>query len=279
MNKLPDSAAHPQSALLDDLRRRIRTLEQMQTIGRAPARRWLFGIDAIDDLIAPADRAGLDTAALHEVKPAADAAAPAASCRAAALGFALALAARLDAGDTPAAPILWCTARTHAHETGHCHGPGLAAFGIDPARLIVVEAGRADEVLWALEEGVSSGAVALVVGLLDTVPATPARRLTLATAAHATPCLVITHPARPAATTAATRWRVAPAPSAPHPFAASSPGAPRLAVHLERCRARPLALAERTIHMEWCDATFRFRVAAGPGDRAARPRLAATRAG
>ena len=305
--------------MLDDLRRQISSLERLpslaggrdgtthtagRTVGSRPVgRRWLLGIDTVDDQLAPDGMAaGLDTSAVHEVKPdwgsaASSGQATAAACRAAALGFTLTLAGRLDAGfdtgfDTGMsgggiaagfakvdAPILWCTTRALSNELGACYGPGLKGFGIDPGRLLVVETTRADEVLWALEEGLTSGAIALAIGLLDAVAATPARRLTLAAAAHATPCLLLTHPTRPPALTAATRWRVGPAPSAAAPFDARSPGAPRFAVRLERCRARPLALADHRTVMEWCDATFRFRLATGSGDRAAHPHLAAAAAG
>lgn len=62
---------------------------------------------------------------------------------------------------------------------------GLAEFA-DPARLIMACARRPEDILWAVEEGLRSGAVPLVVAELPTPPAlTPVRRLNLAAEAGA----------------------------------------------------------------------------------------------
>ena len=52
-------------------------------------------------------------------------------------------------------------------EHGRLYGHGLNAFGLDPARLILVETAHRKETLWALEEALHSGAPAAVAGVID----------------------------------------------------------------------------------------------------------------
>lgn len=74
-------------------------------------------------------------------------------------------------------PVLWIRP---AWGEDRLHMAGVAGE-IDPARLIFAEAKRADDILWCLEEGLRSGAVALAVAELSEPPQlTPIRRLQLA---------------------------------------------------------------------------------------------------
>ena len=201
---------------------------------------WTLGEPRLDHRLGPR---GLELGAVHELKPAgAGAGWPAAW--GAARTFALMLAVRrLQIGDQAirAAPILWCTTAAMAAEHGMPYGPGLRALGLDPARLVLVEPMRTADVLWALEEGLRSGAPGVVVGQVDDLALTPARRLALAAADARTPCLVLTHPAAPPAAATASRWRIGASPAAPHPLVPSAPGASRLTLAIERCRNRPRA--------------------------------------
>jgi len=62
---------------------------------------------------------------------------------------------------------------------------GVAAYA-DPARLICARARRPEDLLWAMEEALRSGAAGLVVAELPAAPAlTPVRRLQLAAEAGA----------------------------------------------------------------------------------------------
>jgi protein ImuA len=241
---------------------------------------WTLGAAAIDRRLA----GGLAPAALHEIKPegpnaATGAATGAAAGWAAALGFALRLARRrLDAlgarSDEPA-PILWCWPSAIAREQGLPYGPGLASLGLEPSAFLCVETARAADALWAMEEGLKSQSLALVIGVLDEVALTPARRLSLAAAEQRAPCVLITD-ARSAATgSTATRWRVGARASAPHPFDPLAPGAPRYAVALERCRHgadQNWTEPALSLLLEWSDETHRFRVAPAVAHRADAPR-------
>ncbi len=280
---------HAKQSLVAGLRARIEALERhasspaLRALAPDPSRSeaasppWTLGAPEIDAHLA----GSLDAASLHEVKPqggcAIDAAAGAsAGAWAAALGFALRLAVRrLDAlacSGTPA-PILWCWPSAYARELGLPCGHGLAALGLDPSACLFVETRRASETLWAMEEGLKSAALALVIGVLKEAELTPARRLSLAAAGSLTPCLLVTDPRAPAAGSTATRWRIGARGSAPHPFEGSAPGAPRYAVALERCRGALLAQS-LSLSLEWSHATHRLRVAPTVADRTAAPRHA-----
>jgi hypothetical protein len=257
---------------------------------------WTLGAATADDMIGPA---GLDPGGVHEIKPVGLRTTGTSACETAAWPsspdadwsaawgaarvFALALLSRrfhmlARSGDTTRL-ALWCQVRASVDDLGAIYAPGLAAFGIAAKRLLIVEVDTARDALWVLEEALRAGSLALVAGTLEAVDLTPARRLRLAAQAHRTPCLVLTHPqAQPMAATAS-RWRIGPLASAPHPFARGSPTAPgsgadrlpgarRLVVGLERLRAQPLAGMVSQACVSWCDETFRFRMAAPVRDRA-----------
>ena len=234
---------------------------------------WTMGDDALDDLVGAH---GLDIDGVHEIKPriptAHDtSAANWATSWSAARDFLFALLIRRlqtskHQTETPSA-ILWCWPRMFAQEFGALYGPSLIARGVSPADLIIIEPTRNQDVLWAIEEGLKSSAVACVVGLVDNVGLTQSRRLALAAQKHAVPCLVLTHPRSPPMAATATRWQAAPCPSAVHPIDPALPGDLRLNLSLERRRANPLAGAAINRTVEWCHETLRFRLAADVRNR------------
>jgi protein ImuA len=262
---------------LGRLRAAIRAIEGASALPPAPildtgggasgAAAWTLGEPALDDLIGPA---GLDAGGVHEIKPALPGAAATGGCdwmaaSAAARRFALMLAARrLATCEAPwrEAPVLWCASAGEAAELGRPYGPGLGALGLDPRRLILVEPAKAADALWVLDEGLKSGALALVLGQVRTIDLTPARRLALAAGGTRTPCLLLTDPRAPAAAATTTRWRIGPAPGAANRLDPRAPGAARFRISLERCRGSPAAGAPISLVLEWCDAAFRFRLAA-----------------
>lgn len=283
---VPEAAG---TALLDSLRARIHAIERHSSPHapfapssktshppvRADAQAWQLGAPEIDQRLA----GGLDAAAVHEVKPEGRQAGVTAGDWAGALGFALRLAVRrlraLHAQPSRSpAQILWCWSSFLARELGVPYGPGLAFLGLEPSSCIFVETARAGDALWAMEEGLKSQSVALVIGALESVELTPARRLSLAAAAHGTPCVLITDPRTPAAGATVTRWRSGGRTSAQHPFDAVAPGASRHAVSLERCRHGVRAPQASSLVVEWSDDTHRFRVAPALADRTSVPRYA-----
>ena len=214
------------------------------------------------------------------------------------LGFAMRLAVRRVAMAQPnkheqpnkhGGPpwLLWCWPRALASEFGAPLALGLAGLGLDPSRLLIVETARASDALVALEDGLKSSSLALAFGIFDEIALTPSRRLSLAAATSATPCLLITHPASQPSGATATRWRVGRQHSGPHPYDARAPGDARFLVNLERCRSRlqssrlqsfgPQSPLQRSQLLEWCDETRAFSLAAGLADRTALPHRARCR--
>jgi protein ImuA len=180
---------------------------------------------------------------LHEFGPAAPGAAPAA------LGFALALAASW-AGP---AGVIWAGEEGVFSETGAPYPVGLAQFGLDPARLIVVRAAKREDALWAAEQGLSApGAVVLCALAANRKPLDlkATRRLLLFAERNRTRCLLV----RPLdeASAAWTRWRVAPAPSCAEE---KELGAPAFDIELVRSRAGP---AGARFSLEWNAYARRF---------------------
>jgi protein ImuA len=165
-----------------------------------------FGIDALDRLFAAG---GLPLGTLHEVGVGATREVGALA------GFTLALVARLLS--LRAGTVLWAVDRMSALEGGHLYAPGLNALGLDPARLILVEASDAKDILWTLEEGLDARGVAAVVGEIRGSPRaldiTATRRLALRGRAGKTLALLLRLDAAPTPTAAATRWRLSGRPS------------------------------------------------------------------
>jgi protein ImuA len=155
---------------------------------------------------------------------------PDAAIDAAAVGYML---SRLPRSDTP---VLWVQDRISHRETGR---PYLA--GLKTGRpFLIVTLSRTADVLWALEDGLRCRALAAVIGEVWGDPAaldfTATKRLALRSEAANIPCWLIRHAASPNLSAARERWRIGSAPSAPHPYDAHAPGAPRWSLDLFRSR-------------------------------------------
>jgi len=158
----------------------------------------------------PFDVAALDThlpgggllfGALHEMMPEREGDMPAA------FGFLAALLGRLPGED----PILLVFSRgaLGLGSQGVVHGHGLNALGLDPARVILVEAGDDRQALWALEEALRSRAPAGVAGALCSAPDLKAsRRLQLAAGRSGLPLFLLLPVGAAGASAALTRWRI-----------------------------------------------------------------------
>ena len=189
LSQLAGGAKHsplPEPAALDDLRAKIRQIEQSQTPfpkngadlvsptcttspdhpepsphakeqkaakghcnkGRCNKAHWSFDIPEIDQALRQNQ---LNPAALHEIKPATY------QDSHAALGFALALAGRRLIA-TPAAPLLWCLPPVMSGEFGIPYGPGLRHLIPKPENCLITEPGTESDFLWAMEEGLNASA-------------------------------------------------------------------------------------------------------------------------
>jgi protein ImuA len=196
----------PQGQSLARLRAKIAHLESTAHCGTGAgpgAAPLTLGLDAIDRYL---PGGGLQRGAVHEIA--------AGDGGAAATGFALVLAARLMAR-APGRSLLWCTGGRHAVPL---YGPGLGAFGVAPAELLLAATGGEDETLWAMEEGLACPALAGVVGELHTLSPTAGRRLALAARESGVTALLLRPEGASGATIFTTRWQVAstPLPAPPH---------------------------------------------------------------
>lgn len=180
----------PASTTVQELKARLAAFGDRAQTGRGPL---ALGIAAID---AALPWTGLPRGALHEIAGA--------SNDGAAAGFATALLARL-AGD---GPVLWIARRPDLSAAG------LAALGLEPARLLIVNAPKRADALWAFEEALRNPALAGVVAEIDDVDLTQSRRLQLAAEMGGTTALLLRPPGElETASAARTRWRVAALPA------------------------------------------------------------------
>jgi protein ImuA len=164
--------------------------------------------------------------------------------------------------------VLWCLPRPDLY------GPGLAAHGLDPRRVVLVRASRGAEILWAMEEGLRAPGIAAVVGEVGSLPMVASRRLQLAAERSGITAFLLRRwrdggqAARERAlpNAAVTRWRIATLPSRP---LRDEPGVghPRWHIELLRCRGGEPACWE----MEVPDATDHVSLAAALADRPAAP--------
>lgn len=254
------------NAVIDDLRSKISAIERHPVkIGEAldteasASASWTLGVPELDAALGGGRaQSGLDCAGVHEIKSSAAGSTSAAAGWASSVGFALRLAIRRHSQF----PIVWCWPKSFANEIGNLYGPGLAELGIDPSRLLMIETARERDALWAMEEALKSGAAGLVIGVLHELDLLEARRLSLACQSALTPCLLVSHAARPSAASTASRWRTAVQPSSPHPLVASHPGAFVVHASIERCRLNPALPQSDPFALEWCDETHRFRMPA-----------------
>jgi len=243
-------------ALLPELREQIRRIERPAA---ATHEVLPFGVAAIDGVL---PGGGLSRGALHEILGLGGDEEDGVLAAAFAAGI---IARLMAAGDGMG---LWCLPRPDLY------GPGLAAHGLDPGRLVLVRAPRDDEILWAMEEGLRAPGIAAVVGEVGALPAVASRRLQLAAERSGITALLLRRwrdggqAARERAlpNAAVTRWRIAALPSQP-PQGEPGVGRPRWRVELLRCRGGEPACWE----VEGADATGHVSLAAALADRPAAP--------
>jgi protein ImuA len=134
-----------------------------------------------------------------------------------AVGFGLALAAQtLSATSAARAAVLWVREAAAVVETGAAYAPGLAAFGLSPDHLVIVEARTPVDALRAALEGARCAALSAVV--LETVAPidlTASRRLKLAAEKSGVAVVLVRLGGHGEPNAAQIRWRVQAAPQAP----------------------------------------------------------------
>ena len=263
-----------EAEILQRLRSRIAAIERGENSLRASQAALPFGVDEID---AHLPWGGLATGAIHEILDGDDNNATKHTeiktkyaiqrrfgdgLNGAVTAFVAGLAGRAQQGR--AAPVIWIAPRIPGRES--LYGPGLLAYGLDPADLIVVrvpsDSDFAVTALWATEEALRAPAVGMVCAEIEDMDLTASRRLQLAAETGGGLGLLL-RPARRDTTENAlpptasvSRWRISSLPGAP---AATSdtpwlpenlPGQPRWQAELLRARGGQ----PQTWKLEWRDA-------------------------
>ncbi len=208
--------------LLSSLRERVRQIERPGSAHGV----FSLGFAAIDRAL---PGGGLARGALHEILGTGSDEEDGALAAA----FAALILGRLAEGGS----VLWCLA------SADLYGPGLAAAGLDPSRLLLVEARRDDLVLWAMEEGLRTRGIAAVAGEVKRLDLLGSRRLQLAAERSGIPAFALRRWKsadeaarwRAVPNAAATRWRVGALSSRSE---GNEPGVghPHWRVELLRCR-------------------------------------------
>ena len=181
----------------DMLRREVAAID-----GRLASTRLPLGVESLDSALA----GGLALGRVHMLcgRPGHDGALT---------GFAVALLRRILAQTDEAAPVVWCPAAA-AGGSGMLYAAGLAALGLDPGRLLIVDSPSPGARLAALEDILRTEGLAAVIVEYDRVSQTSdywmrlARRAQLAAEASGTTGFLLGWPV--AASGFDSLWHVAP---------------------------------------------------------------------
>lgn len=194
-----------------------------------------------------------DPSALHEIYASRD------RDGAAACGFALGLALGVARQAADTTPLLWVRHEMSGVEEGLPSPPGLAEWGLDPARILFVRAKDAVAALQAGLEGARMPGLGAVLiefrGEARAYDLAASRRLAFAAKASGALVLVVRAGARPHSSAAATRWRLRALPSR-GPMV-RTPGPPAFGLTLLRARNGKENLS---YHLEWNRNEQRFAI-------------------
>ena len=219
-----------------------------------------FGIGHLDGRFADG---GIATNALHEVIGCETRGAGTAS------GFAMAIAVKLL--EQRSGILLWTSDSFLRREIGTLNAEGLHQFGLDPAHVLIVSPNRSEDLLWVMEEALTSKAVQVVVGEFPhnhrKTSLTATRRLALKAKQHRTMILLVRHGTQVVSSAAQTQWIVKATTSGPIGGFEAGVGRPRWQVELDKNRNGQTG----TFTLEWNHAECRFQDAAIPIDLAATP--------
>ncbi|MXO86556.1 hypothetical protein GRI38_11025 [Altererythrobacter aurantiacus] len=148
-------------------------------------------------------------------------------------GFAL---AQIPAGGR----VLWVQERMVALETGRPFGQAFARFRGDPDNLVLACSRNTTDLLWTMEEGLKNCSLSAIIGEIWGDPRvldfTATKRLAMRAERRGVRVFLIRFQGHPDLSAARQRWNIHSLPSAPHPYDAKAPGAPRWNAELFRAR-------------------------------------------
>lgn len=161
------------------------------------------------------------------------------------VGFGLGVLRSLKNG-----PVLWVRQTFLDGETGRVFPSGLREYGLDPDKIVLVQANNVRDLLQAGLEAARckalAGALLELAGDSSLYDLTASRRLSLAARSNGVPLLFLRSAARAVPSAAETRWHVRTLSSSP--LAANAPGKPVFEAELLRSKrgAEP-----KTFVLEW----------------------------
>ncbi len=216
---------------------------------RAPHQPIGFGVPALDCAL----NAGLARGALHEFYSTREADV------AAATGLGLVLAAKA----AERRKIIWVRQDHARFEMGAPSAAGLASLGLDHRQFVLVEARDMLAALRAaLEAARSTGIASLILDVWAehrVFDLTASRKLLLAAQKSGVTVFILRTAAKPAPSSAATRWQVKAARS--RSWLANAPGFPRFELTLLRSRSFSASAANASWCVEWNSETRNFNLA------------------
>lgn len=157
--------------------------------------------------------------------------------------------------------ILWVQDQGFTREAGVLYGPGLAQFGLNPARLLIVSVSRAQDALWVMEEGLATQGIIAVCGAFSAhlkADLTATRRLSLRAHRQKKPALLLRLGASCPPTAARARAHISPASSAVLGGYEQGVGRPVYRVCFDKLKGHP----PTDFHLEWRHEDIRFTPAA-----------------
>ena len=230
---------------IDALRARIAKIEgHTQSLnGDVKTKVWTSGLVELDAALGGSFGLG----ALHEIMPASPVDVPVASA------FAFGLLARLPRHG----PVLWCINNLGSAEHGAPYMPGLAAFGINPARIINIKVRHPRDLSFVLEEAAKLPSLAAIIAEGPPPSFTGSRRLALLLATSNVPMLFLVDGKISQGSAAETRVVVSPV-SAPGSDV-DAPGPPAFNIILARNRNGRPGVSFQTVfdHAKLCFSPIR----------------------
>ncbi|MFC7292803.1 ImuA family protein [Hirschia litorea] len=159
----------------------------------------------------------------------------------------------------PKNAILWVRQHKFMQEHGVIFPSGFELFSRDKTHKLHVTVSKSMDALWAIEEGIKSRTLDIVIGELEDADFTATRRLKLASARYGTPVVLLMPYTRGGISACDARWRINAQPSALNSYDAKALGAPRWRAVLERCRSAPRQSGE-VFELEYDDEALSLRV-------------------
>lgn len=152
-------------------------------------------------------------------------------------------------------PVLWCSTKVDVYPLG------LQTYGLNADQIIFAKLDSEKEVLWAIEEGLSTPQLSAVIAEVGNVSLAAHRRLQLCAQKSGVTLFLLVDPQKlqSSLATGVSRWLVEPMPSdaAPGLWRDNGVGAPRFAVTLSRCRG---AITPQKWNLEWNATTLSFNL-------------------